>query len=140
MGLTLTWLSLLILIPLAGLFIKTAELSLAQFVGTVTRKLMTYSLGRGVEYFDQPAVRKIVRDAAANDYKFESLVLGLVAGARGRVNTVYMIAYFTGGSLGSLLATLAWARCTAPKASCTNTSASEASDFANEALLVSSSG
>jgi predicted MFS family arabinose efflux permease len=40
----------------------------------------------------------------------QSRVLGLLPHARGRVNTVYMIGYFTGGSLGSLLATLAWAR------------------------------
>ena len=40
----------------------------------------------------------------------QSRVLGLLPHARGRVNTVYMIGYFTGGSLGSLLATLAWTR------------------------------
>ncbi len=40
-----------------------------EFVGTVTRKLLTYALGRGVEYYDEPAVRKIVQGAAADDYK-----------------------------------------------------------------------
>jgi hypothetical protein len=48
------------------------------FVGTMTEKLMTYALGRGVEYYDMPAIRAIVRDAARNDYRFSSLVLGVV--------------------------------------------------------------
>jgi hypothetical protein len=49
-----------------------------QFPRTVTEKLMTYALGRRVEYFDQPAVRKIVRDAAAKDYRWSSLITGIV--------------------------------------------------------------
>ena len=48
------------------------------FVGTVTEKLLTYALGRGLAYYDMPAVRKIVRDAAANNYRFSSIVLGVV--------------------------------------------------------------
>jgi hypothetical protein len=48
------------------------------FVGTMTEKLMTYALGRGVDYRDMPAVRAVVRDAARNDYRFSSLVLGIV--------------------------------------------------------------
>jgi hypothetical protein len=48
------------------------------FVGTLTEKLMTYALGRGLDYYDMPAVRKIVREAAAHDYRFSSLVLGIV--------------------------------------------------------------
>ena len=39
---------------------------------------MAYALGRPLEYFDRPAVRKIVRDAAASDYTWSSLVLGIV--------------------------------------------------------------
>jgi len=39
---------------------------------------MTYSLGRVMEYYDAPAVRKIVREAKADDYRFSSLVLGIV--------------------------------------------------------------
>ena len=39
---------------------------------------MTYALGRRVEYYDMPAVRAIVRDAAANDLRFSSFVLGIV--------------------------------------------------------------
>ena len=48
------------------------------FVATLTEKLLTFALGRGVEYFDAPAVRKIVRDAARDDYRFSSLILGIV--------------------------------------------------------------
>jgi hypothetical protein len=48
------------------------------FVSTLTEKLLTYSLGRGVESYDAPAVRKIVRDASKQDYRFSSLVLGIV--------------------------------------------------------------
>jgi hypothetical protein len=48
------------------------------FARTVTEKLMTYALGRELEYYDFPAVRAIVRDAARNDYTWSSLVLGVV--------------------------------------------------------------
>ncbi len=48
------------------------------FVGTMTEKLLTYALGRGLDYHDGPAVRRIVRRAAGNDYRFSSLVLGIV--------------------------------------------------------------
>ena len=53
----------------------------ADFVGTVTEKLMTYALGRGVEYYDMPAIRSIVRDAEADDYRWSSLILGVAASA-----------------------------------------------------------
>src|SRR5262245_14663469 len=49
-----------------------------QFTGTVTEKLLTYALGRGLEFYDMPVVRGIVRDAARNDYKFSSLITGIV--------------------------------------------------------------
>ena len=49
-----------------------------QFVGTVTEKLLAYAVGRGVEYFDYPTVRKIAREAAAADYRWSSIVLGIV--------------------------------------------------------------
>ena len=49
-----------------------------QFVQVVTEKLMTYALGRGVEYADMPLVRSIVRDAAGSNYRFSSLILGIV--------------------------------------------------------------
>jgi hypothetical protein len=48
------------------------------FVTNTTQKLLTYSLGRGVQYYDMPVVRSIIRDAARNDYRFSSLVLGIV--------------------------------------------------------------
>jgi hypothetical protein len=48
------------------------------FATTTTEKLMTYGLGRGVEDFDAPAVRRIVRDAQKDDYRFSDLVLGIV--------------------------------------------------------------
>jgi hypothetical protein len=49
-----------------------------QFAQTLTEKLMTYALGRGIEYFDMSSVRKIVRDAKGENYKFSSIVLGIV--------------------------------------------------------------
>ena len=59
--------------------LRKALLSRPQvFVGTMTEKMLTYALGRGVDYYDMPAVRKIVRDAAAHDYRFSTLVLGIV--------------------------------------------------------------
>ena len=48
------------------------------FVGTMTEKMLTYALGRGLEHYDMPAVRAIVRDAGRRDYRFSSLVLGVV--------------------------------------------------------------
>ncbi len=47
------------------------------FVGVITEKMLTYALGRGLEYYDMPAVRKIVSDARASNYKFSSIVLGV---------------------------------------------------------------
>jgi hypothetical protein len=49
-----------------------------QFVQTLTMKLMTFALGRTVEYHDMPTIRAIVHHAAADDYRFSSLVLGIV--------------------------------------------------------------
>ena len=49
-----------------------------EFVSTLTRKLTTYALGRGVEYSDMPAIRKIVHDAEASDYRWSSLITGIV--------------------------------------------------------------
>jgi len=51
------------------------------FVTVATQKLLTYSLGRGVQYYDMPVVRSIIRDAAGHDYRFSSLVLGIVKSA-----------------------------------------------------------
>jgi mono/diheme cytochrome c family protein len=49
-----------------------------QFPRTVTEKLLAYAVGRPLDYYDRPTVRKIVRDAAAEDYRWSSLILGIV--------------------------------------------------------------
>jgi len=49
------------------------------FVTNVTEKLFTYALGRPVQYFDMPTVRAVVRRASQNDYRFSSLILGVVS-------------------------------------------------------------
>ena len=51
------------------------------FAATLTEKLLTFALGRGVEYYDAPAVRKILREAQPGGYRFSSLVLGIVNSA-----------------------------------------------------------
>jgi len=48
------------------------------FVGTLAEKLLTYALGRGVKHSDAPAIRKIVRQAKADGYRFSSVILGIV--------------------------------------------------------------
>jgi hypothetical protein len=58
-----------------------------QFVATVTEKLLAYSLGRGLEAYDMPAVRKIVRDAAGNGHRWSSIVLGVVDSVPFRMRT-----------------------------------------------------
>jgi cytochrome c5 len=57
-----------------------------QFVRVVTEKLLTYALGRGVEYQDMPTVRSVVRSAAKRNYTFSSLVLGVVNSQPFQVN------------------------------------------------------
>ena len=49
-----------------------------EFVRIVTEKLLTYALGRGTEYYDAPAVRSIMRKAAPSDYRWSSLIVGIV--------------------------------------------------------------
>ncbi|MGH7128703.1 MAG: DUF1585 domain-containing protein, partial [Planctomycetaceae bacterium] len=51
------------------------------FVRTLAEKLLTFALGRGVESSDAPAIRKIVRDARDDDYRFSSLIMGIVKSA-----------------------------------------------------------
>lgn len=51
------------------------------FVATVAEKLMTYALGRGVEYYDMPTLRAIVREAKGDDYRWLSVILGVVESA-----------------------------------------------------------
>jgi hypothetical protein len=50
-----------------------------QFVQALTENLMTYALGRSLDYHDMPTVRRIVREAAKDDYRFKSIVLGVVS-------------------------------------------------------------
>ena len=59
---------------LRGLLLAEPE----QFPRTVTEKLMAYALGRRLEYYDRPAVRAIVRDAASSDYRWSALIAGIV--------------------------------------------------------------
>ncbi len=49
-----------------------------QFVGTLTEKLLAYALGRGPEFYDRPTVRAITRTAASNDYRWSSIIVGIV--------------------------------------------------------------
>jgi hypothetical protein len=51
------------------------------FASTLTEKLLTYGLGRGLDYYDMPVVRAIVRDSARNDYRFSAIVMGIVRSA-----------------------------------------------------------
>ena len=62
---------------LRAALVRTPE----RFVGTLTEKLLTYALGRGLEHYDAPAVRAITRDAEGDGYRFSSLVAGIVRSA-----------------------------------------------------------
>jgi hypothetical protein len=57
-----------------------------QFVRVVTEKLLTYALGRGVEYQDMPVVRSIIHEAAPGNYRLSSLVVGIVKSAPFQMN------------------------------------------------------
>ena len=48
------------------------------FVRTLTEKLLTYAMGRGVEYYDMPAVRQIMRESAPHDYRWSAVVLSII--------------------------------------------------------------
>jgi hypothetical protein len=48
------------------------------FARTLSAKLLAYAIGRGLDYHDQPAVRKIARDAAPNEYRWSSIIRGIV--------------------------------------------------------------
>ena len=51
------------------------------FVDTVTERLLTYALGRGLEEYDRPVIRRITRLAAADDYRWSSIILGVIKSA-----------------------------------------------------------
>jgi hypothetical protein len=57
---------------------KQLTASPQQFVQALTEKLMTYGIGRGIEYHDMPTVRAIVREAAKDNYRFAAIVAGVV--------------------------------------------------------------
>jgi hypothetical protein len=57
------------------------------FVGTITEKLMTYALGRGLEPIDLPVVRNVLRSSAKNDYAMQSIVLGIVQSSAFQMRT-----------------------------------------------------
>jgi hypothetical protein len=48
------------------------------FLATMTEKLMTYALGRGVETYDMPSLRRVIREAGSTDYRWSSLIVGIV--------------------------------------------------------------
>jgi hypothetical protein len=58
-----------------------------QFVRMITEKMMTYALGRGVEYYDMPVVRSIVRDADKNNDRFSSILMGIIKSAPFQMRT-----------------------------------------------------
>ena len=57
------------------------------FVNTMAEKMLTYALGRGLEYYDRPVVRAVARDAARQEYRFSALVLGVVKSTPFRMRT-----------------------------------------------------
>jgi mono/diheme cytochrome c family protein len=59
-----------------------------QFVQTMTEKLLMYALGRNVEYFDMPVVRRIVREAAGSDYRISTIVMAIVNSAPFQMNQI----------------------------------------------------
>ena len=71
------------------------------FVTTLTENLLTFALGRGVEYYDGPAVRKIVRDAGKEEYRFSSLLLGIVKSAPFQMRRAEMNEASLAGKVGN---------------------------------------
>jgi hypothetical protein len=57
------------------------------FVSALTEKLMMYALGRNVQYYDAPAIRAVVRAAAAKNYEFSAIVEGIAASAPFQMRT-----------------------------------------------------
>jgi hypothetical protein len=69
--------------PLTGAAdLRAALITRADVIVThFTEMLMAYAIGRRVEYYDMPAIRKIVREAKANEYRLSSLILGVAKSA-----------------------------------------------------------
>ena len=61
--------------------LQQALLGSDRFVATLTEKMLTYALGRGLEYYDAPAVRAILKEAAPGGYRLSSLIVGIVQSA-----------------------------------------------------------
>ena len=49
-----------------------------EFTRCAVQKLLVYALGRGIEYYDQPAIREIMRESEVDDYRWSSIILGIV--------------------------------------------------------------
>jgi hypothetical protein len=64
-------------VELRAALLKNPEM----FVGTMTEKMLTYALGRGIDYRDMPTVRAITRNAARDNYRFSSVVMAIVESA-----------------------------------------------------------
>jgi hypothetical protein len=58
------------------------------FVRTLSGKLLAYAIGRGLDYYDQPAIRKIARDAKPHDYRWSSLIVGVVKSTPFRMGSI----------------------------------------------------
>ncbi len=69
-------------VELREFFLKYSE----QFVRSLTEKLLTYALGRGVEYYDMPVVRSVVNQAASDDYRLNSIIQAIVGSEPFRMN------------------------------------------------------
>jgi mono/diheme cytochrome c family protein len=72
-----------------------------QFVQALTEKLMMYALGRELEYYDMPQVRKVVRDAADKDYRFSAIVSGIIRSDAFRMQAANMDGEALQASLGN---------------------------------------
>jgi hypothetical protein len=70
------------------------------FVSALAEKLLMYALGRNVQYYDAPAIRSIVRTAAATDYEFSAIVTGIVASVPFQMRTARGTAPVTAGRGG----------------------------------------
>ena len=59
------------------------------FINTITEKLLSYSLGRGLQFYDQPTVRQIIRESAPGNYRWSSIILGIVKSTPFRMRRTY---------------------------------------------------
>jgi hypothetical protein len=71
------------------------------FVTALTESLMTFALGRGIDYYDGPAVRGILRESAKDGYRFSSLILGIVQSAPFQMRRMESSEALAANNLGS---------------------------------------